>query len=215
MLNRKKCENCDEKIKGSHNFCHSCGIQIKEPSKDWGMLGKKDTEEIEQKMPKVFGGGISGSIMNKMLGNAMKMLEKEMQKEMKMQKKHPQSDMQLFINGKRIEIPNGQQVKSVQKDKPQISSSHFSEANQKKFISLEEKEPKTELKRIGDTISYEINLPQVKSLNDTSIVKLENSVEIKAISKENAYFKSIPINLPLTSYDLNNEKLILEFESRD
>ena len=212
MFNRKECQHCGKKIKDSYDFCPSCGKNMVGKKKDLGMLGNNDEPNDFENLTQNLFGGFGGGMLNKMLGNAMKMLEKEMQKEMKNQ---PKSNMQLFVNGKRIDIPNMKQSKSVQKNNLQIHSTHFSEANQKEFISLEEKEPKTELKRIGDAIIYEINLPKVKSLNDTSIVKLENSIEIKAISKENAYFKSIPINLPLTNYELNNEKLILEFESKD
>ena len=43
-----------------------------------------------------------------------------------------------------------------------------------------------------------------------SIIKLESSIEIKAVSKENAYSKLIPINLPITNFNFSNEKLILE-----
>lgn len=213
MFNKKSCTRCGKKVNQNYDFCPSCGNTIRGKQKDLGMLGNGDeSNEFENLTNNLFS-GLGGGMLNKMLGNAMKMLEKEMQKEMKMQKKNPQSNMQLFINGKKIDVPNTQQPKQVQKDNTQISSIHFSEANQKKFISLEEQEPKTELKRIGDIIIYEVNLPKVKSIKDISIVKLENSVEVKAISKTKAYFKSIPINLPLTNHELNEEKLILEFES--
>ena len=213
MFNRKSCGKCGRKIKDSYDFCPFCGNNVIGKKEDLGMLGDRDEINDFENLTNNLFSGFGGGMLNKMLGNAMKILEKEIQKEMKMQKKQPQSNMQLFVNGKRIDIPNMQQTKSVQKK--QISSTHFSETNQKKFSSLEKKEPKTELKRIGDIILYEINLPKVKSLNDISIVKLENSVEIKAISKTNAYFKSIPINLPLTNHELGEGKLILEFESRD
>ncbi len=42
-------------------------------------------------------------------------------------------------------------------------------------------------------------------------MKLENSIEIKAITKDKAYFKIIPLNLPIINYNILKEKLILEF----
>lgn len=183
------------------------------------MLGNSDEiNEFENLTQNIFS-GFGGGILNKMLGNAMKMLEKEMQKEMKMQKKYPDSHMQLFINGKRIDVPQlqnqVQNKKQIQKKEQKIKSIHFNETNQKKFTELGQKEPATNLKRLGDTILYEITLPQVKSLKDISIIKLENSIEIKAISKDTSYFKSISINLPLINYEFSEEKLILEFESKN
>ena len=54
-------------------------------------------------------------------------------------------------------------------------------------------------------------MPGIKSIKDISIIKLENSIELKAISKNKAYFKLIPINLPITNYGILKERLILEF----
>jgi len=43
----------------------------------------------------------------------------------------------------------------------------------------------------------------------------ENSIEIKAFSKDKAYFKFLPIALPLLGYKLLKEKLILELGERE
>src|SRR3989344_3748821 len=48
------------------------------------------------------------------------------------------------------------------------------------------------IRRFADRVVYEIALPGVKSIKDISITKLENSIEIKAVSKDKAYFKLIP-----------------------
>lgn len=215
MFNKKSCNKCGKKINQSYDFCPFCGNNIIGKQNDLGMLGDNDEINNFENITQNLFGGFGGGMLNKMLGNAMKMLEKEMQKEMKMQKNNPPSNMQLFINGKKVNIPQMQNIEQVQKKKQQIKSTHFSEENQKKFISLTQKEPQTNIKRLGDSVIYEMIIPKIKSLNDVSIVKLENSIEIKVISKEDAYFKSIPINLPLINYELNEEKLILEFESKD
>jgi rRNA maturation endonuclease Nob1 len=211
MFNKKECLACGKKVKNDYEFCPFCGNKIKSNKKDWGLLGKNDSnEEFENFTQNIFGGFGSG-ILNKMLNNTMKMLEKEMQKEMKMQRKFPQSNMQLFINGKKIELPNMETQTQKEKETQKIKSIHFSSTNQEKFASLSQKEPSTNIKRLDESVIYEINLPQVNSIKNISVVKLENSVEVKAISKNNAYFKSIPINLDLLGYEFENEKLILEF----
>ena len=81
----------------------------------------------------------------------------------------------------------------------------------KKFSKLPKKEPKTNLKRIANSISYEIEIPEVESFEDVSILPLENSIEIKALAKKKAYSKSIQIGLPIIDYSFSKGLLTLEF----
>ena len=66
---------------------------------------------------------------------------------------------------------------------------------------------------MGDKIQYEIEIKDVNSIKDISIIKLESSIEIKAIGEKNAYLKNIPINLPLKKYTLLNGILTLEIDA--
>lgn len=212
MFKKKTCSNCDEKIKSSYNFCPNCGIQLRETSKDWGMLGKKETKkETELEM---FKGGITGGIMNKMLGSALKMLEKEMAKEMN--QPIPKAKMKLIINGKEIN-PNTlqptQENTTQKKENAKMLPIEFEEENLEKWSKLKKEEPKTTLKRIDDKVQYEMEVPEVTSIKDISIVKLEKGIEIKAIGKEKAYQKTIKIDLPLKKYTLLRGKLTLELDA--
>lgn len=217
MIRKKTCNNCDSKIKKSYNFCPGCGIQLRQPSEDWGMLGKKDNSQKKPEL-KMFGGGITGGIMNKMLGNAMKMLEKEMAKEMQNNPNNsnmpgfPGAKVKLMINGKEI---NPQKIpkKEEKKDNVKILPIDFSNENLEKWANLKKDEPQTSLKRIGDKIEYELDITGVKSIKDISIIKLENSIEVKAIAEEKAYQKVIPLNLPLKKYTLLKGKLTLELDA--
>lgn len=204
MLNRKKCPNCQEKVKNNSNFCPECGINLKNSSpSDWGMLGKKDSGS-QQEMPNLFG-GIGGKMMNKMLGNAMKMLEKEM---MKGSTQGP--GIRLMINGKEIN-PN----QAIQKKDPntKVLPIELSNENLKRWSKLKKKEPQTDIKRIDEKIKYSLKIPGVESIKDISIIKLESGIEVKAVSEKDAYLKKIPINLPLTKYSLLNGVLTLELEA--
>jgi len=207
MFNKKECSSCGKKINNNYDFCPFCGKSTEEKNENWGMLGKNDSPENFQDFTQNLFGSFGGGILNKMLNSTMKMLEKEMKSQMK-----PKTNMQLFINGKKINLQNMQEQKPIEKKKQKIKSTHFSESNQEKFASLKQKDPVTNLKRFGDSVIYEISLPKVKNIKDISIVKLENSIEVKAISKNTAYFKSISINLDLLGYEFDNEKLILEFK---
>ena len=75
--------------------------------------------------------------------------------------------------------------------------------------------PTANVRRLGDLVIYEINIPGVKSLKDISISQLENSIEIKAIAKDKAYLKLLPVSLPILNYNLEKDKLILELEAKN
>jgi len=207
MFKKNKCKKCGEKINDKYSFCPYCGKPVNSDKKEWGMLGKNDYDGISSE--NLFLGGISGSMLGKMFNSAMKMLEKEIQKE----NSFPKTNFRLRINGKEIKLKN-QDIKR-QKVEKKITTKTLPQKILKKFSKLPKIEPKTDLRRLSDKIFYEIDMPGVKSLNEISISQLENSIEIKAISKDKAYHKIIPINLPIINYNLSKEKLVLELISKN
>lgn len=209
MLKKKKCKNCNEKIKNSYSFCPNCGFPIKEQKNKYGMLGKKDDKQ-DKINPKIFG-GIGGGMMNKMLGNALKMLEKEMAKEMGDMNNLSNGKIKLMINGKEIN-PKKNKNESKQKN-TKFLPIDFSKENLKKWKKLSKEEPKSNIKRMDNKINYEIDVPEVKSIQDVSIIKLENSLEVRAVGEKKAYVKRIPIDLPLKKYSLLKGLLTLEMDA--
>ena len=216
MFKKKLCKNCGNKINNSYDFCPYCGNSFSENPKDWGMLGKTDTiNEFEQFSNSLFG-GIGGKIIGGMLGKTLKMLEHEIQKEMKTQNNNPKTNFELIINGKRInpkEIKISQQKQIVKEQKKVLPN--ISNESLKKISGLPKKEPLTNIRRLADRVIYEINIPGVNSINDISIIKLESSIEIKAIADKKAYFKVIPISLPIINYNFLEGKLVLELGIRN
>ncbi|MEK6918204.1 MAG: hypothetical protein AABW51_04620 [Nanoarchaeota archaeon] len=211
MFNKEECKNCKNKYKGSYAFCPHCGHPTGKPPKeeDLGMLGKDD--EMEDFSHPLFG-GISGKMLNKMLGSAMKMLEKEIQKSM-VQEAPSKTNFELYINGKKIDPRNIKVTKTPVYEKPVRTKNvqtYFDESSQQKFLKLPKKEPTTSIRRLANKVVYEIDIPGVESIKDISIVKLENSIEIKAIAKDKAYSKLIPIDLPIKNFKLDHNKLVLE-----
>jgi len=203
MFNKRYCRNCREKVSSKYRFCPSCGREIENyKEEDWGMLGREDVLG-EESFANPFFTGFGGRMLNNMLGNAFKMLEKEM----KNVEKTPGSNVRLMINGKEIQI--GQQKKPRETIR-KIPKREFGKEQLKKILELPKKEPKTILKRMGDKIIYEIEMPEVKSLNDVLINNLENGIEIKAIGESTIYSKTIPINMPITNQTLSEGKLFLE-----
>jgi hypothetical protein len=222
MFSKKTCQRCGKKTSNSNSFCPNCGTALGKNQRkdDFGMLGEDDSlDEMESFSNSLFG-GLGGGFMNKMLSNTMKMLEKEMEREMQKntkpqnQNNFPKTRVKLMINGKEINLNNGMEenAKEEKQKGRAIKFQKFSEEQVKKFSKLPRKEPKTSLKRIADKISYEIEIPEVNSFEDISILPLENSIEIKAIAEKKAYAKSIQINLPIVNYIFSKGLLILEFQ---
>jgi len=218
MFNKKECERCGSKINSKYKFCPSCG-SLFNSEEDWGMLGQDDSGENVEDFTNSFFGNLGGGMFGKMLEGTMKMLEREIQKGIKEQRNQPRTNMQLFINGKKVNLnrvsPNTQQTQKPRKEIKEAKLNNLSQNNLKKMSSLPRQEPITQIRRLSDRIIYEIEMPDVESINDISIIKLENSIEIKALAKNKAYFKVIPINLPITNYTLSEGKLVLELGMRN
>jgi HSP20 family molecular chaperone IbpA len=212
-------KNCGEKIGKRYTYCPHCGSSTGKPKneEDWGILGKDDEIEETNQFANPMFGGFSEKMLNKMLVGAMKMLEKEMKQ---LNQETPlNSNFELYINGKKVDPKNikvttipAKEQKEVQK-KPILNP--FSQENIKRFSSLPRKEPTTNIRRLSNKVVYEINIPGVESIKDISIIKLEKSIEIKAVSKNTAYAKVIPIDLPIKKYKLEKEKLILELSIKE
>jgi len=74
-------------------------------------------------------------------------------------------------------------------------------------------EPNTEIKRLGEKIIVNMELPGIKTIDDIQIDRIYNSSEIKAFGKDKGYFKilNIPRKYKLIKKNLNKEKLELVF----
>ncbi len=227
MFNKKKCKRCGEKVNKNFDFCPRCGNKF-EDEEDWGMLGKDDltpmTTEIKLPIP-----------FNTIFNSLVKSLEKEFQqldKELGREKIKQQKPEKNFHSGgisisissfgnkpPKIKVKSfGNIQKSQQQEqqvKKQIKKIELPESKLKKLSKLPKKEPSTNIRRLSNKIIYEINMPGVKSIRDISIIPLENSIEVKAIGKDKAYFKLIPLNFPIISQKLEKGKLILELENKN
>lgn len=227
MLNKKTCPKCGKKVSPKDNYCPNCGAVLKDSSKrkkNWGLLGNNDN--IQQNQDPM---GMGGGMLNKMVSGMVKMLEKEIQKDMQdsvkkqnireQEKNSYQGKMppnfRLMINGKEIDLGNKSQPseknKKQQEKQKELTQQDLPYNKLKGFAKKEKQEPTTSVKRFSDRIVYEINIPGVESKEELSITKLENSIEVRAKSKDKSYFKVIPIDSPITGYDFEKGKLSLEF----
>jgi hypothetical protein len=131
MFNKRNCKRCGEKISNKYSFCPRCGTPIgkKKREEDFGMLGEDDSMEDLDIFSNSLFGKLGGGVMNKMLANAMKTLEKEMQTGAKAQNPNlnnfPRTKFRLMINGKEINLNNGNLVGIQKKEAPKEKKTKF------------------------------------------------------------------------------------------
>ncbi len=213
----KKCSKCNSTIKKNYDFCPFCGNNFKSihNKEDYGILGKNDLFD-EQIFPSV-----GNSFIEKIFNQTMKMMEKQMRtmsqninqesKRIPINENNPNVHMQFFVNGKRV-FP--QDNHPMQEQPPQkVRAIKMPEEKLKKFAILKRIEPNSTMKRFGQKLIYEFEVPGVNDLEDILINRLENSIEIKALAKDVSYSKVINVNLPILRYGLNNGNLILELQA--
>ncbi|MFH1501402.1 MAG: hypothetical protein ABIE22_05675 [archaeon] len=228
-LFKKRCKRCNRELEKKFDFCPSCGNNLRQEQemRDFGLLGKKDEMFDFNKVNMPFGFNKLFNSLVRELDKQFKELDREMSKEVERKdqefKKMPNSSgISIKIStasGKQPEIrisgfgPEFKKIEGEVKEKPVIRA-HITDEQAKKLSKLPKKEAETKVRRLSNKVVYEISIPGVKSLKDVIINKLENSIEIKAFSKENSYFKLLPVNLPLMDYKLKDEKLVLELQAQ-
>lgn len=216
----KKCNQCGEEVNKKHKYCSTCGSPLQK-EEDFGMLGREDVFDNQIKFPMGF---------NMIFNSLIKNLDKQFQNMNKEVIKHtpdpkikkggisisistspgrePQIKINSFGGGPMLE-QNSPPVKRELKPMKKLPRTNI------KIGKLPKKEPTTNIRRLSDKVIYEINIPGVKSIKDVSIIQLENSIEIKALAKDKAYIKIIPIGLPILDYNFEKGKLVLELEAKN
>jgi hypothetical protein len=236
MFKKEKCPNCKNKISKNHDFCPSCGKKVKQTSEeDWGMLGKTDMPE--QQFPGIkLPFGVQGifNMLTKTLAKEMQSLDQEFSNQTR-KEETKQNQPKVKSNSFSINISTaggqppkiqikqfGKPIKQIEQNKmpeekprEKISLPFFGKSQQQKFAELETLEPETNVRRLADSMIYEIKLPKVKSEKEISITKLQKTIEVKAISRTKSYFKSLQIPFPIIGYEFDKEILSLELEARD
>jgi len=230
MFKNKKCSKCNKNIEKKFDFCPYCANPLYDAG-DYGLLGINDEmNKVHNSLGNSFAGeGMFGSsFFQKLIGGAMKAIEKEIQeidRQEQQIKKNPKanSNFQLYINGKPIPLPanlSGIQIEEIpagnipQQSKTRTNSPpKVSDETLKNSAKLPRKEPKTKLTRFKEKVVYELDIPGLNSLDKVLVNRLENSIEIKAFTEKAVYIKTFPIKLQLTQYSIKEDKLFLEFKA--
>ncbi len=209
MFSKPKCKRCNEKISKNYSFCPHCGFSQKEEAPD-------------QFFEPIFKLGFP---FNKIFKDLEKQIERQFHEiDSKLGEDAGNNPFSHGIsinidtsNGQptiRISNPNDKRKsaaenKTAKNEKSVIQS--MDEGKAEEFSKLPKEEPLTKVRRFNNKLVYEITLPGVEKEN-MSIVKLENSIEVKAFSKDKAFFKLIPLSLPIMSSELKEGMLNLELK---
>jgi HSP20 family molecular chaperone IbpA len=219
---KKKCSRCGNKVNRGYEFCPFCGNNFgaRENLKDYGLLGKNDS--MENFIPESL---FESPLIDKMFEKAMKIMEKQMKTMMESQQNPmipPQQptrnlDIQFYVNGKRVIPERISPQQSMNQEIVFKSPENFSLTKEKadKFAKFPKKEPASKVRRFSKKVIYELEVPGVKNINDILINQLENSIEIKALSEDKVYLKTLNVRLPILGYKLERENLILELQAKN
>ena len=213
MFSKKQpCPQCNNRIKKDFDFCPHCGLDMRNPQKemeDYGLLGKTENAG----MPMIGGGGmgISEKLIQSIFNSLMKNLEKNM-RNANHGNEIMDSHVQNLPNGVKIQIG----IPVEQQRKPRRNSHNFrsvSKEQLKKMEGLPRVEAKTNVRRVGDKVLYELKTGDIESIDDVFVSRVESGYEIKAIGKKKVYINTLPVDLPLRSYSIDGDGLIVEFSS--
>jgi len=202
MFESKKCRNCGKGLKDDWVACPYCGLPVKKVVRRPYNIFEDIDKEFERidktfgprffKFPRIDvkpfrGGGISITIKS-VTGKKPKVNVKTSGEYKKLE---PQIKRKLGVR---------EGVGEVKEFKPKRKPPKITE------------EPETKVERIGNKQLISIKIPDVKSLEDIDIRKLEQSLEVKAFAGDKAYFKLLPIKPNVQILDKSFKKGTLKIE---
>lgn len=200
-----RCKKCGFKIKDDWNYCPFCGAKGGEESIFDSIFSrfKKELEEMDKMFERDFEAFDISPFFSKpkSRGFSIKIISSGHDP--------PKVSIKTYgdINGERLE----------KELKNQLGIGGLEKTKDKKRglvrIPKTTEEPKTEIRRVGAKVVVEMDIPGVKNENDIEIRELENSVEVKAMANDKAFFKILtkPPQTTLTGKRFKNGKLFLEF----
>ncbi len=209
-MRRYRCPNCGFPIEPEWNYCPNCGFILGIKKFDFQDI----FEEIEKTFLKEFREMFKPESLYESLKKEFEELEEIKPKfsgisiEIRSQTgKKPQIKVKTFGEYKKLE------PKIKEKLYKQFGVEEIEEAEEKKMPKVVE-EPEVKTIREKNQIRYEILLPEIEKEENVSIKELEQSIEVRAVSKDKGYFKIIPIppGKKLIGYSFEKGKLTLIFE---
>jgi len=201
---KRKCSACAKKVEKKFNFCPYCGASFKAglEKNDFGMLGVDDSgERVQEELKLPFG-------MNKIVNSLVKQLEGQLGN-MNL------GDGQGMPRGVKIRVARGPGMNQVVRKVPEkkvIDMPRVSEEENERRMGLSKVDAESRVKRLADTIIYEIETPGVKRKDDVVLTELATGLEIKAYSRDKCYVKIIPLKVEVVEYYVEKERVMVEIK---
>jgi len=211
----QKCESCGSRSSQKYSFCPHCGnnfFDLRAEEDEFGLLGRDDLSSGTGGMAP-HGFGVMDKMLSSMVNSLMKNLDKQFREQTKdFEGNDGRAEIRTFPNGIKIKIVGPFDSKLPKKRVNRIVSMREIDSSKlKKISSMPKGKAKTNVKRFGDRIVYELLTPGVTSLDDVFVSKLESGYEVKAIGEKKVYVNSVPIKLPLKRFSIMNGKVLVEF----
>lgn len=205
---KEKCPKCEKPVNRDWSYCPFCGYPLKESYEkptlfhefmdfeELDRLFEKRMRELDElfkmnfKIPriKIPSSGFSGISITIHGGTGMKpRIEVKTYGEMK--KYEPEIKRKLGVE--KVEV-----VEESEEEKPPKIT----------------EEPEAKISNLGDKMVVEVDLPDVESEDQIKIVPLEQSLEIRARTKDKLYFKLLPIRGNVIKKEFKKGKLRIELE---
>ena len=204
---KKKCSGCAKKIERKFNYCPYCGVSLKagNDGQNFGMLGRNDADaRVQQNLGLPLG-------LNGIVNTLVKQLEGQLENmDLENNQGMPKNIKIRVARGPGMN--QGQIIQKVPEKKLVDDAPEISEKENKRRMSLAKVESESRVKRLGDTIIYEINTPGVKKKGDVVLTELATGLEVKAYSKDKCYVKFIPLKVEVVEYSVEKEKVIVEIK---
>jgi len=199
---KRKCPSCAKKIERNFNFCPYCGVSFKARNEqmNFGMLGRNDSsEKVQEELKLPFG-------MNKIMNSLIKQIEGQLGN-------MDFGDGQNMPKGIKIRVARRPQMGQVVQKTPErkiIDTPNVSEEENERRTGLPKVEGKSKVRRLGDTIIYEIETPGVTRKGDVVLTELATGLEIKAYSENKCYVKFIPLKVEVVEWFVRDQRVIVE-----
>ncbi len=178
-----KCPNCRYEVEEGWEYCPSCGFRLGgNRFSDIFSRVEKEFEVMNRGFEKNFEVFDISPFFRKTpegSGFTVRITQSSGNK--------PKIDIRTYgdVDRKGIE----EELKRMGVSKPSPASGAGEKPGRKTRLHGVTEEPRTEVKRIGDRIVVDMEMPGVRDEKDIEISSLENSIEVRAVAGDKAYFK--------------------------
>lgn len=207
------CPKCKSEIGVQYSYCPYCGLHLVNPEKElkeFGMLGRSDIADQEI-IRHAFATNLG--IADKFIGTLVNSLFRNLDVQVREVQNMEATEIKNTPAGIKIRV--GMPVQQRRRPAGNARDNRvLSDTQLARMAELPRTEAKTNIRRLGDKVVYDLAAQGVASVDDVFVSKTESGYEIKAIAKNKVYVNNVPVNLPLRGFSIHEKGLTVEFSAR-